>query len=137
MKIIATMLLLIGLTSCAHEVVAPTASGLSGRWYSSHAINKTDYRLDDCLYLPDGTFTCAVDDHGCSGAFCEAESFTFAGTWAVQGTRLTRQCTTDFCSKSPKTWIIERLDRKTLLLSGGESWFRSKRKRDKNLAGAL
>jgi hypothetical protein len=137
MKIIAALLLLIGLASCAHDLSPPTINGLAGYWYSGRALNRTDYRLDDCLYSSDGTFKCTAIDRGCNGSFCEAQSASFVGTWSIDGNRLTRRCNTNWCSDIPKTWIIERQDRRVLQLAGGERWYRSKSTRSELLMSAL
>lgn len=135
MKIIVAVVAITSLAACSHAPVSPSVSGFSGDWYSGHAINSTDYRLDDCSYRNDRTFTCRVIDRGCTNGFCEAESFTFSGTWALAGTHLTRRTTAGFLRADTKQWVIEQQTSGELILSGGERWFRSEKARTRHVSG--
>jgi hypothetical protein len=121
------------LVGCVHTTVA--TNSLIGIWYSGQAINRTDYRLDDCSYKQDGTFDCTVLDRGCS-SFCEGASFSYAGTWSLVGTTLTRRITSGLGPKEPQSWGIA-FNNGELLLSNGQRWFRSKKARSKQLWDAL
>jgi hypothetical protein len=131
-----TLVLLTSMLSACVHPIGSVVNAFPGIWYSGHAINKADYRTDDCSYKSDGTFSCSVWDRGCSGTFCDAQSFSYSGTWSLAGDRLTRQTTSGVGPKEPSTLQI-RLNGRELRLSSGERWFKSKEARFQHMWDAL
>jgi hypothetical protein len=133
MKILALVVFLTALlTGCAHATPDGTIN-LPGTWYAALRVNSTDYRLDDCVYSTNGTYSCKALDNGCAGTFCEAESYAYSGAWSLVGQQLTRQVGTG----APQRLDVKASDANVLLWSNGEHWFRSEKARSRFLKGAL
>ena len=107
----------------------PSIHEVTGTWFSGYTINATDFVLQDCSYEPSGTFKCAVLDQGC-GSFCEAETFSFYGTWTIAGTKVTRRVPEGWAPKE-MTLTIKAVSPGVIYFSDGTRWFRKRSARNK------
>jgi len=132
MKFLVCAIAALLLADCSHPAEVrqrPAIRELNGTWFSGYAINATDFVLQDCSYDPSGTFKCATLDHGC-GSFCEAQTFTFSGTWVIAGTTVTRRVSEGWAPKE-MTLTIEAVSPAIIYFSDGTRWFRQRNARNK------
>jgi hypothetical protein len=112
-------------------------AAIVGSWFSGQSVNRTDYRLDDCQYKGDGTFSCTLKDHGCSAdGFCEVLGDGYSGTWSIEGTTLVREVSWGSSLHSRDSWVIKGLSGDSLLVNETK-WFRNPSSRNKYVLGAL
>lgn len=108
----------------------PEIHELDGKWFSGHAISDTDFVLEDCSYAPAGTFSCAVLDQGC-GSFCEAQTFSFSGTWQIVGRNIVRRTPPGSWVPSELTFTTNSVGPGIIYFSDGTRWFRKRSARNK------
>lgn len=121
MRLIVALWLLMS-TACATTPPAAEAM-LEGRWNStpSRAGNE---RKDECVFERNGKFSCMSTFWACQS--CQGESILYAGTWRLDGSRLSRHITDGLEAGSSATDDILDMGTEAVTFTDGSRWLRDR-----------